>query len=224
VNQIVGLKQKQEMIQELIETSSTDQYGFQQLVPTLKESLESIPSQIPIPRHNEKFNKLCFIPPNSTEFTAGKPKEIQKVNKNCVEKAIKKSICGLTRLTDYTETTDSALTMFTDATDHYLKSLMESIITVITNDDRETETDVDLMTFERAYFALTGDSATTFFNYFKREIHDKHQETVSEFTQKVSELKNICDNQQPVMQQNSDFYQSFFVKEEIKQEYDDYET
>jgi hypothetical protein len=219
----VGLKQKQEMIEELINTSTSDQYGFSQVLPSLKESLEAIPTKIPIPRHNEKFNKLCFIPPNSTEFTAGKPKEIQKVNKNCVEKAIKKSICGLARLTDYTETTDSALTMFTDAVDHFLKSLMESIVTVLTNDDRETETDVDLMTFERSYFALTGDSATVFFNYFKREIHEKHQETVSEFTQKVSELKTICESHQPAMHQ-PDFYQSFFVKEEIKQEYDDYET
>lgn len=210
------------MIEELINTSMTDQYGFSQVLPALRESLEAIPTEIPI-QYNDKFNKLCFIPPNSTEFTAGKPKEIQKVNKNCVGKALKKSICGLARLTDYTDTTDSALTMFTDAVDHYLKSLMEAIITVLTNDDRETETDVDLMTFERAYFALTGDSATIFFNYFKKEIHDKHHETVSEFTQKVSELKNICELHQPAMQQ-PDFYQSFFVKEEIKQEYDDYET
>lgn len=211
------------MIQELIDTSVTDLNGFQQLVPTLKDSLGSIPSQIPVPRLNDKFNKICFIPPNATEFTAGKPKEIQKVNKNCVQKAIKKSICGLTRLTDYTETTDSALTMLTDAADHFLKTLMESIVTMLTNDDREMETDVDLITFERAYFALTGDSATTFFNYFKREIHDKHQETVSAFTEKVSELKTICENNQTVLQQ-PDFYQSFFVKEEVKQEYDDYET
>lgn len=222
VNQIVGLKQKQDMIQELIETSITDQYGFQQLVPTLKESLEAIPSQIPTPRHNDKFNKICFIPPSSS--TLVKAKEIQKVNKSCVQLALKKSICGLARLTDYTEISDSALTMFNDAVDHYFKSLMESIVTVLTNDDHETETDVDLMTFERAYFTLSGESATTFFNYFKREIHDKHQATVSSFTNKVSELKSIVDS--PTFNQSiqPDFYQSFFVKEEIKQEFDDYET
>jgi hypothetical protein len=207
------------MIQDLIESQISDEFGFSQLLPVLKESLEAIPSQIPTPRHNDKMNKICFIP-SSTNFTAGKPKkEIQKVNKHCVDLALKKSICGLTRLTDYTEITDSALTMFNDAVDHFFKSLMESIVNVLTTLDRETETDVDLRIFERSYFALTGESATTFFNYFKREIHDKHQATVSSFTQKVSELKNIVESHQSIP--NEDFYQNFFVKEEIKQEFDD---
>lgn len=227
VNQIIGLKQKQEMLEELIETSNSDSFGFQQLVPTLKESIEAIPTHIPTARHNDKFNKLCFIPSVPSSFTTGKPKEIQKVNKACVELALKKSICGLARITDYTDISQSALTMFADSVDHYFKSLMESIVTVLINDDRETETDLDLMTFERAFFALTGDSATVFFNYFKSEIHDKHQQTVSNFTSKVAELKTIVDSHQSIVNEvpdQPDFYQSFFVKEEIKQEFDDYET
>lgn len=225
VNQIIGLKQKEEMIQELIDTS--DQYGFQQLVPIIKESIEVIPSRIPSARHNDKFNKLCFIPPVPSNFTTGKPKEIHKVNKTCVRLALKKSICGLARITDYTDISDSALTMFTDAVDHFYKSLMESIINVLTNDDRDTETDVDLLSFERAFFAMTGDSATIFFNYFKQEIHDKHQQTVSSFSNKMAELKTIVDNHQSTLineMQQPDFYHNLFVKDEIKQEYDDYET
>lgn len=213
------------MIHELIETSISDQYGFQQLVPTIKESIEAIPSHIPTARHNDKFNKIGFIPPVPTNFTTGKPKEIQKVNKTCVDLALKKSICGLARITDYTSISQSALTMFNDAVDHFFKSLMESIVTVLINDDRETETDIDLLTFERAFFALTGDSATTFFNYFKKEIHDKHQQTVANFTHKVSELKTIVDSHQSIINEmQPDFYQSFFVKEEVKQEFDDFET
>ena len=214
------------MIQKLINNSYSDQYGFQQLVPTLKESIEVIPSHIPTTKHNDKFNKLCFIPPVPTNFTTGKPKEIQKVNKTCVQLALKKSICGLARITDYTDISESALTMFTDAVDHFYKSLMESIVTVLTNDDRETETDVDLLTFERAYFAMTGDSATVFFNYFKNEIQDKHQQTVSSFSSKISELKNIVESHQMMISEmhQPDFYHNLFVKDEIKQEFDDYET
>lgn len=225
VNQIIGLKHKQEMLQQLIETSRSDQFAFQQLVPSLKESLEGIPTHIPTAKHCDKFNKICFIPPTPTNFTQGKPKEIQKVNKTCVQLALKKSICGLTRITDYTSISESALTMFTDSVDHFFKSLMESIVSVLENDDRPTETEVDLLTFERAFFALTGDSATIFFNYFKKEIHDKHQQTASDFSSKVSELKTIVEGHQTLMMnemQQPNFYQSFFVKEEIKQEYDDY--
>lgn len=223
VNQIIGLKLKQEMLQELIETSKTDQFGFQQLAPTLKESLEAIPTTIPRPKHNDKFNKICFIPPTPTNFTTGRRTNVPKVNKTCVELALKKSICGLARLTDYTEISSSALTMLTDSVDHYFKCLMEAIVTVLNNNDRESETDVDIVTFERAYFAFTGESSTTFCNYFKTEIHDKHQKTANEFSEKVSELKTIVEKHQIEMQQ-PDFYQSFFVKEEIKQEFDDYET
>ncbi|CRK99725.1 CLUMA_CG013041, isoform A [Clunio marinus] len=214
------------MIQELIDTSISDQYNFQQLVPTLKESLDAIPKQISTPKYNDKFNKLCFIPPIPSNFTSGKRKEIHKVNKTCVQLALKKSICGLTRLTDYTDISESSLTMFADSVDHFFKSLMESIVTILSNDDRETETDVDLMTFERAYFALTGESSTCFFNYFKKEIFDKHQQTVGNFTQKVSELRNIVESHQSMMNEihQPDFYQGFFVKEEVKQEFDDYET
>lgn len=82
---------------------------------------------------------------------------------------------------------------------------------------------MDLLTFERAFFAMTGDSATVFFNYFKKDIHDKHKQAVESFSNKVSELKTIVDQSINEMQQ-PDFYQSFFVKEEIKQEFDDYET
>lgn len=85
-------------------------------------------------------------------------------------------------------------------------------------------TDLDLLTFERAFFALTGDSATVFFNYFKKEIHDKHKHAVESFSNKVSELKTIVDQSIINEMQQPDFYQSFFVKEEIKQEFDDYET
>lgn len=187
----------------------------------LKETIDVIPAQIPTARHNDKFNKICFIPPTKTNFTIGKPKEIQKVNKTCAQIALKKAICGLTRIVDYTETTQSALTMFTDAVDHFYKSLMESIVDRLTDEDRETETDVDLLTFERAYFAVTGDSTLSFFNYFKNEIHDKHQKAVSNFTEKVSELKTIIDSREAVL---SDVNQPdyFYLKEEIKQEFDDY--
>lgn len=139
VNQIIGLQKKETMIQELIDTSKED-LSFQQLLPTLKESIEVIPKHIPTASLNDKFNKICFIPPCSTSFTMGKQlKPIAKVNKLCVQLALKKSICGLARVSDYTEISESALTMFTDAVDHYFKSLMESIVTVLTNDDRETE-------------------------------------------------------------------------------------
>lgn len=220
VNQIVGLKQRQTMIQELIDSSADS--NFAQLLPTLKDTLDSIPKNISTPNYNDKFNKICFIPPVKNDFTLGKPKNVQKVNKTCVQHALRKSICGLTRLTDYTNITESALTMYMDAVHIFLKSLTESIVTILTNEDREAETDVDLATFERAYFALTGESTTTFFNYFKREIQDKHNQTVNEFNSKVGELRNIVESQHQTVFNHDFYHHNFFIKEEIKQEQEEY--
>jgi hypothetical protein len=95
VNQIVGLKQKQELIEELIDTSQNDQYTFQQIVPTLQTTLDVFPQKISPPKTLNSLN--CFISTVSSEFTHGKPKDVPKINKKCVEMALKKSICGIVR-------------------------------------------------------------------------------------------------------------------------------
>lgn len=225
VNQIVGLKKKQELIEELIETSQTDQYTFQQVVPTLQTTLDVFPKVLPssVPKNLSNLN--CFISTVSSDFTTGKPKNVQKINKKCAELALRKSICGLVRITDFTEVKSSALQLLVDATDHFYKELMESIVNVLTNDNRDTETEIDVLTFEKAYFNLTSESSTIFINYFKNDIYNRHQRTAIEFTDKVSELKNIVDTQYNLSEfQHSDFPSHFFVKEEIKQEFDDYDT
>jgi hypothetical protein len=226
VNQIVGLKQKQELIQELIETSQNDIYTFQQILPGLNSTLESFPTKIVTPKVNDKLN--CFISTIRSDFTTGKPKNVQKVNKKCVDLALRKSICGLLRITDFTEITESALQLLTDSVDHFYKSLMESVVNVLTFDDRDTETDIDIMTFEKAYFNLMSESSTVFLNYFKNEIYGKHHQTASEFTDKVAELKNIVDTHHNLLIneiQHSDYSSNsqFYIKEEVKQEYDEYD-
>ncbi|KAG5682232.1 hypothetical protein PVAND_011597 [Polypedilum vanderplanki] len=229
VNQIVGLKQKQELIQELIDTSQNDVYTFQQILPGLNSTLEVFPTKIVTPKVNDKLN--CFISTIQNDFTTGKPKNIQKkVNKKCVDLALRKSICGLLRITDFTDITESALQLMTDSVDHFYKSLMESIVNVLNFDDRDTETDIDIMTFEKAFFNLMNESSTVFLNYFKNEIYLKNQQVATEFTEKVAELKKVVnDNSHQNLLineiQHSEFSTNsqFYIKEEVKQEYDDYE-
>lgn len=225
VNQIVGLKKKQQLIQELISTSNNDVYTFQQILPTLSSTLDILlPTSIPTPKTNDKLN--CFISTIQTDFVRGKPKDVQKVNKKCIDLALKKSLCGILKITDFEQITESALQLLIDSMDYFYKTLMESVVNVLTNDDRDTETDIDLITFEKAYFNLTNESSTVFLNYFKNEIYNKHQQTAKDFTEKVSELKNIVDTHHNIFineMQSSDF-SNFYVKEEIKQEFDDYDT
>jgi hypothetical protein len=56
--------------------------------------------------------------------------------------------------------------MLIDATEQFYKSLVESIVNVL-EADRETETEIDLDTFEKAYFNVTNESFLAFLSYFK---------------------------------------------------------
>lgn len=224
INAIVGIKQKQELIQELIEASQYNLLNFQQMLPTLRETLPILSQNFSIPRPN------CFITTSKSDFIAGKPKQVPKINKNCVEQALKKSICGLVRITDFTDIQTSALTLLTDCVDHFYKSMMESIVNVFTNENRETETDVDILTFEKAYFKLTNESSTTLLLNYANSIYNKHHQTLTEFSEKVEELKGIVETSHQgevgIFNEinSSDFSSHFFVKQEdIKQEIDDYE-
>ena len=191
VNQIIGLKRKQEIIESIIDTY---QWNLQGSSITLS-SLQNIPTQINPTNTNKRF--VNFIPPKKTVFTTGKPKEILKINKSCVELALRKSICGLVRLTNFNEIDESALVMFTDAVNHFYKSLMESVVSVLLNENRETDTLLDIITVEKALLAMAHQSMTSFYNYFKNEIYQKHIETVNDFNEKLNDLKEVvaCSSQ-----------------------------
>lgn len=218
LNQIVSFRRKKDILQEIIDMSKEDQYNFQHLLPIIRDSLNLLPTEIPIQRqsrHNPLLNKMSIT--SQSSFTAGKPKDIKKINKTCVRLALRKSICGLASL-HFHDANQSAINMLTDSVEHFYKSLMESIVTVLTNEDRDTATDIDVLTFEKAYFALTGESSTSFFNYFKTQSI-KHAETVTIFNDKLSELRNIV-----VSAQSSNVPQNnFYLKQEIKNEMEDYE-
>lgn len=220
VNAIIGIKQKQELIQELIDTSNYNSLNFQQMLPTLKETLpilSSCPLRLKTPRYN------CFLPSSSqSDFARGKPKQIPKINKECVEIAMKKSICGLVRVHGgFTSITTSALTLFTDVLSQFYKSLIEEIVNVMTNENRESDTEVDVLCFERAYFQLMNDSSASLLLNYATNIFNKHKETALEFNEKVDELKSIVESHQGLFNEmSSAFPANFFVKQEseIKQE------
>lgn len=221
VNSIVGLKQKEELIQQLIDSSQFNS-NFHQMVPTLKEVLPILNNyKVTPPKYNS------FISSSSSDFLRGKQvKPIPKINKACVDLAMRKSICGLVRM-DFTDITSSALTLLTDTLDHFYKSLMEEIVNVITNENRETETDIDLLTFEKAYFHLMNDSSTSLLLNYATHVFNKHKQAATDLNEKVSELKSIVDSHQSIFNDmnSSEFSSHFFVKQEqdIKQEIEDYE-
>jgi hypothetical protein len=223
VNAIVGIKQKQELIQELIDASQYNTSSFQQMLPTLRETLPVLSQNFSIPRLN------CFITSSKSDFIAGKPKQVPKINKTCVEQALKKSICGLVRITDFTDIQTSALTLLADSVDHFYKSMMEAVVNILANENLEAETDVDILTFEKSYFQLTNETSSVLLLKYANSIYSKHQQTLTEFSEKVGQLKNIVETSNHSEggiyneMSSSDFSSHFIVKQEdIKQEIDDF--
>ena len=100
--------------------------------------------------HDDKFLKpLWYIPPDETRFTRGAPVEYPKLSKPIIMQSMRKSIAGLLRIKGFfgnkiinvhigkslshgffLECTDSALVMFTDALDEFMKGLLESVTQV----------------------------------------------------------------------------------------------
>lgn len=141
---------------------------------------------------DKKFSKpIWFINPDKTPFTEGKPKEIPKISRATAHAALRKSICGLVRLTKFSEIEDSALTMMVDAIDNFYILFLEAITNLLTDENPAIDNQLDVMKVEKAYFNFTNQSITSFHNYIKNEINHKNQNEINNFIDQFNEYDKL---------------------------------
>jgi STAGA complex 65 subunit gamma len=109
------------------------------------------------------------------------PKNYTELTKPTVLEALKKSLCGLLKMSGFTEIDDSALKMYVDGIDEFYKSIMENVRDVMIAEDREKENMLDILILEKAYTNLSNKSLTTLHNYFKDEIIKSNRDEINEF-------------------------------------------
>ena len=141
---------------------------------------------------DKKFLKpIWFITPDKTPFTEGKPKEVAKISQASAHAALRKSICGLVRLTKFSEIEESALTMMVDAIDNFYILFIEAITNLLIDENPAIDNQLDVMKVEKAYFNFTNQSITSFHNYMKTEINHKNQNEINNFTDKFNEYDKL---------------------------------
>lgn len=194
-----------EMIQTLIDTYADKSNGnyvlnHNQILPNIDFPPENTANLL----NDRKFAKpLWFVKPQDTRFTRGAAKPIPPITKPIVNICLRKSLCGLLKMSDFMQSTDSALILFTDAVDHFYKSFMECINeAVLLNEPppggdkrRKLPNDknriLDVTVLEKAYRTMTCDSLTSLHNYYKNTIIAKNAQEVEEFTEIFGEYKKL---------------------------------
>lgn len=194
-----------EMIQTLIDTYADKSNGnyvlnHNQILPNIDFPPENTANLL----SDSKFAKpLWFIRPRDTRFTQGTAKPIPPITKPIVNICLRKSLCGLLKMSDFIQGTDSALVLFTDAVDHFYKSFMDSINEAVLlsepppgADKRKTMPNdknrrLDSAVVEKAYRSMTSESLTCLHNYYKNTIIAKNAQEVQEFTEIFGEYKKL---------------------------------
>lgn len=203
VTQTIEVKKQTEMLNSLIETysnkSGTSNYLLNpcQMIP----EVDFPPENIADFHNDDKFTKpIWFIPPQHTRFAKGLPQSYPKLNPEVCRASIRKAVCGQLSVAGFTDIAESALVLFTDAIEEFVRNLMLHLKEVHDNDaQRETQTEVEVQSLEKAYYALTNSSLTQVHNFYKHQLVARNRAEISEFNgvmQEYDKLMKESQNQQ----------------------------
>lgn len=206
VTQTVEVMHQTETIQTLIDTYADKSNGnyvlnHNQILPHIDFPPENTANLL----SDSKFAKpLWFIRPKDTRFSqGGVPKAIPPISKPIVNICLRKSLCGLLKMSDFIQSTDSALILFTDAIDHFYKAFMDSINEAVLLCEAPPGADkrkrlpndknrkLDVAVVEKAYRTMTSESLTSLHNYYKNTIIAKNAQEIEEFTEIFGEYKKL---------------------------------
>lgn len=206
VTQTVEVMHQTEMIQTLIDTYADKSNGnyvlnHNQILPNIDFPPENTANLL----SDRKFAKpLWFIRPRDTQFTKGVSKSpIPPITKPIVNICLRKSLCGLLKMSDFIQSNDSALILFTDAIDHFYKAFMDSLNEAVLLSEPPPGADkrkklpndknrkLDVAVVEKAYHNMTSESLTCLHNYYKNTIVAKNAQEIEEFNEIFGEYKKL---------------------------------
>lgn len=213
VTQTIEVMKQTEMLQSLIETysnkSGSNNYLLNpcQMIPQVDFPPENATDFV----NDDKFIKpLWFIPPNQTDFTRGVPKEYPQINKQVCKESLRKAICGQLCIAGFTDAAESALVLFTDALEEFIRNFILQIKDIQINEYADRQPSIDILTLERAYYALTSTSLTAIHNYFKNNLIARNRSEIREFRGVLQEYDKLMKESQN-MQKGGPFQESDFM-------------
>lgn len=114
---------------------------------------------------------------------------------------MRKVMCGLLRLAGFTDCSESAVILLTDAAEEFMRSFIIEYRDFYDIDDKlEKSTDLQLLPLERAYFSMTGTSLTQVHNYYKHKVISRNRAEINEFTSVLHDYDKLMKESQSSMQ------------------------
>ncbi|KAL9881651.1 uncharacterized protein LOC119637031 isoform X2 [Glossina fuscipes] len=202
-----------EMLQSLIDTysnkSGTSNYLLNpcQMIPEVDFPPENAADFI----SNEKFAKpIWFIPPQDTKFTKGVPQLYPQLNTEICKASLRKAVCGQLRVAGFTDTAESALILFADAIEEFMRNLLQQVREIHANDPKlETKRDIEVKHLEKAYYSMTNTSLTQVHNYFKHHLIARNRSEIEEFNGVLHEYDKLMKESQNM--QKDEFQETDFM-------------
>lgn len=157
---------------------------------------------------------VWYSPEKISKFCKAVPVAYPKLNQEICKAAIRKAICGQLRVAGFTDTASSALVLFTDAIEEFIRNFMEKIHeTHRCMDVRlETQRDINIVHLEKAYNLLTNTSLVQVHNYFKHYLIARNRSEINEFKGALSEYDKLMKESQKMQRheyQETDFVNIF---------------
>ncbi|EDX02651.1 uncharacterized protein LOC6525721 [Drosophila yakuba] len=210
VTQTIEVMKQTEVLQSLIETYSNKNGSSNYLLnPCLM-----IP-EVDFPPENaaelvgsQKFQKpIWFTPSVDTAYSRGDPQAYPEISSSACRQAMRKVMCGMLRLAGFTDCSESAVQLLTDATEEFLRSFIGEYRGYYDSQPRlQKSTVLQLVPLERAHVALTGTSLTQVHNYYKHKVLARNRVEIGEFNSVLQEYDKLMKESQSSMQkQHNEF-------------------
>ncbi|TDG43670.1 hypothetical protein AWZ03_009913 [Drosophila navojoa] len=211
VTQTIEVMKQTEVLQSLIDTYSnkngTSNYLLNpcQMIPEVDFPPENAADLV----SEQKFQKpIWFIPTVDTAFSRGDPQPYPEISTNTCRYTMRKVMCGLLRLAGFTDCSESAVILLTDAAEEFMRSFITEYRGFYDIDDKlERSTMLQLLPLEQAYFSMTGTSLTQVHNYYKHKVISRNRVEISEFTSVLHEYDKLMKESQSSMQKQQQHLQ-----------------
>ncbi|XP_034485898.1 uncharacterized protein LOC117790530 [Drosophila innubila] len=204
VTQTIEVMKQTEVLQSLIDTYSnkngTSNYLLNpcQMIPEVDFPPENAADLV----GEQKFQKpIWFIPTVDTAFSRGDPQPYPEISSNICRHTLRKVMCGLLRLAGFTDCSETAVMLLTDATEEFLRSFVTEYRGYYDIDAKlEKSTMLQLPPLEQAYFSMTGTSLTQVHNYYKHKVITRNRAEIGEFNSVLQEYDKLMKESQSSMQ------------------------
>ncbi|XP_034672241.1 uncharacterized protein LOC117903863 [Drosophila subobscura] len=215
VTQTIEVMKQTEVLQSLIETYSNKNGSSNYLL----NPCQMIP-EVDFPPENaadlvgeQKFQKpIWFIPTADTAYSRGDPQHYPQISISACRQALRKVMCGMLRLAGFTDCSESAIQLLTDASEEFLRSFICEYRACYDVDPKTRKSTVlQLLPLERAHTALTGTSLTQVHNYYKHKVITRNRVEIGEFNSVLQDYDQLMKESQSSMQRQQEFNSSDFL-------------